>query len=186
MKMRKRYKKSAEGDFYVEMYKEHETYGGCCTAGGAPHILAPEFCSYDEVGSKRYCYVRTQPKTDYQIYKMIRAACGNEFNCLRYAGLDADILQRLIDLGIATDVSDTPIPDGSVSKLRNHCTVKKNTDVSLSIQEIADSLRHFLYNKYEWRIERTRVSDFTTEEQGGISFSYSWTVPPLSSKFDSI
>ena len=173
----KRYRKSAPGDFYIEMHgDENDRYGSCCTAGGAPHLSTPQFCTYDEgVDEQRFCYVHTQPQSDYEIYQMIRSAWVSEFGCLRYGGNDQDTLQRFIDVGLAQSLCDEPLPEGVPHKLRNYCSIKGAAENPATASEIAVSLQEFLLNQYEWLVQYSQTTEPEMRSADRVSFEYTWT-----------
>lgn len=179
-----RYGKSALGDFYIEMFRDHEIHGSCCWAGGAPHLNAPQLCARDEFGEKLYCYVKAQPQNEDDLRLMIEAAWASEFRCLRYAGEDKEIIQRLIDIGIAYDICDIPLPKGLLYKLRNFCTIEENTYSKRSVEDVAYLLQKFFLNS----LREPYQVEVTEPEQIGnnaIGFTYTWTwisrtsAPPL-------
>ena len=83
---------NAPGDFYVE--------NQCCTLCGVPQALAPElFSTPAETSAVDHCYVRRQPATDTEINQMLDVISGAELQCIRYAGNDQSILDRIIAAG---------------------------------------------------------------------------------------
>lgn len=168
-----RYKKSALGDFYIGILEDREIHGSCCLAGGMPHLNAPELCALDEFGEKRYCYVKVQPRNDYEVYKMIEAAWASEFRCVRYSGHDIEIIQRLADIGIADEVCDNPVPENlSSNNLRNYCTIKVNADDNHGPEDLAKSLRDYLLRR---RLESSNATELEWINKNSVTFSYSWT-----------
>lgn len=80
------------GDFYVEE--------GCCTLCGVPAVEAPElFGGFEEDGSVtpgvEQCWVKRQPSSAPELDAMIDAMEAQEFECIRYGGIDQLLIDRL-------------------------------------------------------------------------------------------
>lgn len=75
------------GDFYVE--------DGCCLFCQVPAAEAPEHFAYTEAS----CYVCKQPETPSELERMINAMAVQEVDCIRYRGVNQQVLIRLLALG---------------------------------------------------------------------------------------
>jgi hypothetical protein len=106
-----RHPRNAPGSFYVEH--------GCCTSCMAPHVEAPDLMGYDL--EDHHCFFHKQPTTNAEVYRAIRAVRSSEFDCLRYAVDNPDILRRLAESGLAQNC-DHPPPNATGAILRNHVT----------------------------------------------------------------
>ena len=89
--MRKRHPLNVVGPFYVE--------DGCCTACGLPHAEAPGFLAALDDTVDGYCYVVRQPENEEQLDRAICAMVVAEFNCIRYAGADPIVLEKVRHAG---------------------------------------------------------------------------------------
>jgi hypothetical protein len=65
-----------------------------CTLCGVPE-WAPELFAFD-VGPTSHCWVKRQPETRAELDQMIDVMAGQEFVCIRYAGTDPAIIERLV------------------------------------------------------------------------------------------
>jgi hypothetical protein len=163
--------KSKSGSFYFNMDD-----GGCCCAGGAPHLTAPDLFAYEDVGKTRYCYVKKQPETDFETYMAIRAAWCTEFECLRYSGRDEDTLRRFAEIGLA-QVCDHPVPESAQETLHTHVTFRTIINCQTeptTLFSLAKSLRSYLMQGYPRRPHYATELNTGSE---GITFSYAWLEP---------
>lgn len=157
----KPHKDNVPGSFYV--------CDGCCTACDVPRSEAPDLFAYDK---ENHCYVSQQPKTADEVSRMIRALIGSELECIRYRGVDEEILRRLADSGNA-QLSDTKIAP-SRPVYRNHVTFDAvdNKDRILAPHNLATEFQKALltrnseYVKYKF--------DRFHSEGNFTKFSYSW------------
>ena len=123
---RERVAGSVVGPFYVE--------ARCCTQCGVPQGAAPDLFNAEG------CYVRKQPDTDAELYAMMNAIRGQEFECIRYAGTDPDLLRRLTENGDAA-CCDAPTP--AVVRIdRNHVSFR--LDNAVTAHDVLASLRAFV------------------------------------------
>ena len=90
--------KNAPGDFYVVNQD--------CISCGAPHEVAPELMSWH---NEEHCYFGKQPESQDEVNQAIRAIAASCVDCLRYAGNDESILQKLNDI-FEESQCDYPIP----------------------------------------------------------------------------
>ncbi len=105
--MSPRFEKNAPGDFYIEK--------DCCITCGVMHDEAPGLISWHDFGPNEqgyvssHCYVVRQPSTPDEIAWMLNAMNAADVDCLRYAGEDPDIIQRISDIGLAEscDLTDS-------------------------------------------------------------------------------
>mgnify|MGYP000125442163 CR=1 FL=1 len=93
---RRRFHLNVIGPFYVE--------DGCCTLCGVPDAEAPDLFAEAE----GHCYVRRQPGTSEEIERMLSAIGCAELGCIRYAGDDPTILERLALVGEAAVCDSMP------------------------------------------------------------------------------
>lgn len=107
---RARYRLNVVGPFYVE--------DGCCTACGVPDAEAPELFATDE--GEVHCFVKKQPESPRELFRMLSTIARAELPCIRYAGEDPEVLQRLADLG-AAELCDVPVKQ-TVPVVRDHVT----------------------------------------------------------------
>ena len=77
-----------QGDFYVEP--------DCCLLCGVPEAIAPEIFRTGE----HHCFIVRQPCSQNEIDRTIRAMWSSEVDCVRYAGRDATMLERLARAGM--------------------------------------------------------------------------------------
>ncbi len=172
-----RYEKSAPGDFYVQLLETDKGHV-CCWAGGAPYLSAPQFCRYEKVDEKDYCFVHKQPETDFEIYRMIQAAFYSEFECLRYAGTNPNILQRFSEIGLAS-VCDVD-KNKSDSVLRNLCLAKFSHQIKLL--ELGELLSSFLLDNGGYK-DSKKVTQIEVLSEDEIRFQYTWTAGEWRKKF---
>lgn len=92
-----RFEKNAPGDFYI--------VDQCCITCGVMHDVAPDLLAWhnyepDERGYvQSHCYVARQPETPDEFAQMVEAMEVMDVNCLRYAGEDPELLQRIVGIG---------------------------------------------------------------------------------------
>ena len=91
-----RYCKNVAGDFYVEE--------GCCITCAVPMTEAPEFFEMDE----EQCYIVKQPSSAEETAYLLDVIRTQEAGCIRYAGKDLAIIQRMFEGGDG-DSCDDPI-----------------------------------------------------------------------------
>ncbi len=102
--------KNVDGSFYVA--------DGCCTACGVPETAAPDLFAYDV---EQHCFVKRQPATPAETDRMLRAVRGAELDCIRYRGVDPEILQRIRELG-SPHVCDFGSREDAPPMIRNQVT----------------------------------------------------------------
>jgi len=78
------------GDFYVE--------DGCCTLCLVPFTEAPGMFGLIEDGKNSHCYIKKQPTSEVEEDQMASAMWAAELSCIRYAGSNQRIIQRLLEL----------------------------------------------------------------------------------------
>src|SRR5262245_61577707 len=88
--------KNVPGPFYVE--------SGCCTACGMPEGEAPDLFGWDG----NHCFIKKQPRTDPELYRMINAIMVSDLDCVRYRGLDEAFLKRLAENGMLQQADFPP------------------------------------------------------------------------------
>lgn len=76
------------GDFYVE--------DGCCLSCRMPNEVAPDLFGYAADG---HCYVKTQPTSAAEMFRMIGAFEVQDLGCIRYKGTNRVVQIRLIGAG---------------------------------------------------------------------------------------
>jgi hypothetical protein len=86
-----RHPDNVPGDFYVDR--------SCCLMCGATSAEAPDLIGTDE-GSR--CFVKRQPTSPDEIYRMLRAIWVAEVEGVRYAGADEGMLRRIAEAGMKT------------------------------------------------------------------------------------
>jgi len=91
-----RYSKNVPGDFYVET--------GCCITCGVPMGEAPEFFEMDD----DQCYIVKQPASQEERISLVDAIGTQEVGCIRYAGTDRKVMERMRDKG-DIDCCDSPL-----------------------------------------------------------------------------
>jgi hypothetical protein len=109
---------NAPGDFYVA--------DGECITCGAPEHAAPALMGFHQdpkPGSNRdsHCYFARQPESQDETYRAIRAMWVACCGALRYGGRDAQIIHRLVDLGLGAQV-DAPTDRRARRVIRDHVT----------------------------------------------------------------
>ena len=149
---------NVDGPFYVA--------DGCCTACGVPSTSAPDLFAWD---SRDHCFVARQPSTAHETNQMLRAVRGAELNCIRYRGVDSDILSRFAELGVP-ELCDKGARFDVRPVLRNQVTFSLPPDGNLSADLLAEQFRsHFLAIS----AGGSRATPVETE-QGVASFSCAW------------
>lgn len=104
---------NAPGDFYVE--------DQCCTLCGVPQLVAPElFSILEQSDQTSHCYVRRQPATEAEVDSMLNVISAAELGCIRYAGTDPSILDRLTaaEQSTACDAIPQHPPPGIFDELK--------------------------------------------------------------------
>jgi len=101
---------NAEGDFYVA--------AECCTACDVPQVVAPDLFAYD---GDMACYVKKQPSTPDELFRMLRTFAEQDIGCIRYGGTEPSVLERLSSLGEAY-ACDEPAPQDAELTLRDLVT----------------------------------------------------------------
>jgi hypothetical protein len=149
--------RNVPGPFYVE--------NGCCTACGALAVQAPGLIAYDE---QDHCFVRRQPQTAEDLYRMVRAAWAADLGCLRYGGDASDILRRLAEGGLA-EQCDRSAPVDAQPLQRNYVSFRSGPDQSAL--NLIHSLREYL-RRPSWSATLSLSS--IDQSQDVVSFAYSW------------
>lgn len=80
--------RNAVGDFYVEE--------GCSIICGTCEAVAPDLFTVDD----EHCFVKRQPRTAAELDAMVDAMDHSCVQCIRYAGRNSKIRQRLVDRGL--------------------------------------------------------------------------------------
>jgi ferredoxin len=81
--------RSAPGDFYVQ--------AECCMSCMVVFEVAPDLFGQDhETGE---CFVQRQPTTETEVDRMLEAVRSAEARCVRYAGSNAEVIQKLVARG---------------------------------------------------------------------------------------
>jgi hypothetical protein len=107
------YVKNVAGDFYVE--------DGCCITCGIPTVIAPDIFRFDdevENTNDSQCYVYRQPKTADEINRTLEAIGSAEAECIRYRGVEHEILRRIVEAGVES-VCDDGLARDFAEKRRN-------------------------------------------------------------------
>jgi hypothetical protein len=97
---RERHPLNAPGDFYVEH--------GCCTSCDVPLDVAPDIFAYDQ---DRHCFVRRQPASADETFRVVRVLREQDLGCIRYGGTDAVLLQRIAETGEGANCDSAPAID---------------------------------------------------------------------------
>jgi ferredoxin len=92
--MIKRYSKNVAGDFYVGE--------GCCITCAVPMTEAPEFFEMDD----EQCYIVKQPSSSEEAETLLDAIQTQEAGCIRYAGRNRAIIQRMFSGGDGDSCDD--------------------------------------------------------------------------------
>jgi hypothetical protein len=82
---------NAPGDFYV--------LDGCCTMCEVPFYEAPGLFGVASDGGSSHCFVQRQPVSESELDQMLQAIRCAELQCIRYRGTDANLQNKLIELG---------------------------------------------------------------------------------------
>lgn len=97
--------------------------------------------AYDD---QNHCYVKRQPQSPDDLNRMLRAVHRSEVKCIRYRGVDKDVLRRMAE-GDMGDLSDTAVP--SIKPVsRDHVTfdaVDPDDKLLLDI-DLANEFRRYL------------------------------------------
>ncbi len=88
MNQRKRHHLNVAGDFYVE--------DRCCAACGLPDASAPGMFGWAD---DDHCFVKKQPANAEEREQMLNALHHTEAQCIRYAGFDPKVVERITELG---------------------------------------------------------------------------------------
>jgi hypothetical protein len=149
---------NVDGPFYVA--------DGCCTACGVPSTSAPELFAWD---SRDHCFVARQPSTPHETNQMLRAVRGAELNCIRYRGVDSDILSRFAELGVP-ELCDKGARFDIRPVVRNQVTFSMQPEGNLSANLLAAQFRsHFL----ALGADRHRATPVEVDKDGA-AFSCAW------------
>ena len=151
--------RNVEGPFYV--------VDGCCTACGVPEASAPEMFAWDH---QSHCFVKRQPSTQLEVDQMLDAVRGAELNCIRYRGLDSDILTRFAELG-EPGLCDRGARFDLRPVTRNQLTFVFAGDAAKEPGDLASALRQHLLALDPDRYRATPV----TSNHGRASFSCAWS-----------
>ena len=89
--------KNAPGPFYVAKDQ--------CITCMAPEAEAPDLMAFDEEVTS--CYFHRQPQSPNETYRAIRAMWVSCCGALRYGGRDAEVLTRLVNIGLVGQI-DAP------------------------------------------------------------------------------
>ncbi len=125
--------------------------------------------AYDD---QNHCYVKRQPQTPDDLNRMLRAVHGSEVECIRYRGVDKDVLRRMAEGGMG-DLSDTALP--SIKPVpRDHVTfdaVDPNDKLLLDT-DIANEFRLYLQAQENDYVKYKLTMNLSDGEK--TFFSFSW------------
>ncbi|MES1198696.1 MAG: ferredoxin [Pseudomonadota bacterium] len=130
---------------------------GCCIMCGVPLDEAPEVFAWADETDQSQCVVANQPQTTTALNHTLNAMWSGEVKCIRYRGVDPEIVRRLVEMGYA-DLCDQSVATGAVPLLRNHArfSIVDNGELILPQQVAADLLRHFIDNAGPFSDRRVR------------------------------
>lgn len=156
----KPYYKNVSGDFYVE--------DGCCITCMVPEFYAPDLMSFDE--SNAHCFVAKQPTNENEIYQAIKATWAAEVGCIRYGGLDTEILRRLAEAGMSERCDEKEFIKKIKPILRNY--VAFECSEIKSARELAQQAKDYILSQNNEYIQH-KVSKIKPDKSG-VTFSFSW------------
>jgi hypothetical protein len=116
----------------------------CCLSCGVPETVAPELFATDL--ATHVCFVKRQPQSGFELYKMLMVIADADLQCIRYGGADPTIQRRLSELGEVV-VCDEPPPPSGTSAVRTHVTFRP--PVASTPLALAADLRRWLLAKNE-------------------------------------
>jgi hypothetical protein len=154
---RKPHPLNVPGPFYV--------LDECCTNCGVPKFFAKEnFASTPD----HQCYVSRQPETESELEGMLEVIRNAELACIRYAGSDVRILQRLADAE-ASGECDNPLRIPIRGVHRTHVSFKTRGAAQPNAVTVLSDVRSRLLPTWL----NSRATEVTTKH-GSTSFSIAW------------
>jgi len=149
---------NAAGPFYVE--------DGCCTACGVPEAIAPELFAWD---GNSHCFVKRQPVTPSETDKALQVVAHAELSCIRYRGLDPEVLVRFAELG-EPGLCDFGARLALKPIVRDHVAFDDLLKVASSPSDIARHFRDYLLGRPD---NRYRVTEIMSSHELA-SFDVAW------------
>ena len=136
---------SATGPFYVQ--------DGCCTACGVPEAIAPDLFAWD---ANDHCFVKRQPVTPAETDRALQVVAHAELSCIRYRGLDPEVLARFAELG-QPELCDFGARFDLKPILRDRVVFDDSLRVASTPSDLARQFRDFLVAKPDNRYRVTEV-----------------------------
>jgi hypothetical protein len=107
-----------------------------------------------EESQDSHCFVRRQPDSEAELYRMLQVLATQELGCVRYRGRDDAMLRRIAEAGGAKLCDVTP-PAGVEPVRRDHVSfVADAREERWTARELLERLAHF------WRARSARYRAF--------------------------
>ncbi len=153
--MPERYSKNVPGDFYVET--------GCCITCGVPMAEAPEFFEMDD----DQCYIVRQPASEAETIRLVDAVGTQEVGCIRYAGDDRKVMERMRDKG-DIDCCDSPLAQDIIRTIATFAALDPDPE------GVAAGLRHSVSRENAEKTYRNLVIGDAEDAGDAIRLRLSW------------
>ena len=159
---------NVQGPFYV--------LNGCCMACDVPVSEAPDLFTYDVAN---HCYVKRQPHTKEEFERTLRVAWSAEVECIRYRGVDPEVLRRFAEFG-SPHLCDVAPPPEILPVIRDFVRFDSDSPehAQFSAVDLVEAFRGHLLHLDSLREDLgTRFRYHFNPIEGGpltASLTYSW------------
>jgi len=119
-----------------------------------PEAIAPELFAWD---GNDHCFVKRQPTTPAETDQALQVVAHAELSCIRYRGLDPEVLARFAELG-EPELCDFGPRFDLKPILRDHVVFDDLLKIAPSPSDLAGLFRDFLVAKPDNRYRVTEIS----------------------------
>jgi len=128
-----------------------------------PEAIAPELFAWD---GNDHCFVKRQPTTPAETDQALQVVAHAELSCIRYRGLDPEVLARFAELG-EPELCDFGPRFDLKPILRDHVVFDDLLKIATSPSDLAGLFRDFLVAKPDNRYRVTELSNLGREQGSG-------------------